>query len=425
MIQILLALALFLFFYSHEPMRKNSNQRSTIARGSAASTAAMNEARRLTASGIAPIGDGGRKRRGKNGNSYGAGSLSRDPDMEICKSDDEFPLLRRLGLYASGIEGDGNCLFRAMSDQLYGDGGAAHARVRAQVVSYMRDNSSYFAMFLGGGSEGRSWEGYLNRMARDGVYGDNPEIVAFANFYGVNVVIYQSEHLFVVSCQNATSSTPAMHIAYHEWEHYSSVRNRSGPHKGLPEVNPKEPVEALEALQGPKMGPAPPYKIKVVKSALPFVVPEATVVAALKEHNGNIADTVEALLMSDVEQEDEGELSAAGIERQKASMGQERPQDRQKEPSPPLHAPEIKNPKPLMEFHQLEKTESAKSLNSKPKPKRVSAREKKEKQKREAKERKKSQRQEQRASTDTAPAPSQSNGSIPSLLRAGIRAIHI
>ena len=33
-------------------------------------------------------------------------------------SDDEFPLLKANGLYASDISGDGDCLFHALSDQV-------------------------------------------------------------------------------------------------------------------------------------------------------------------------------------------------------------------------------------------------------------------------------------------------------------------
>ena len=45
------------------------------------------------------------------------------------------------------IPGDGNCLFRAFSDQLYGED-ARHAEIRADVVGYMRAHREDFEPFL-------------------------------------------------------------------------------------------------------------------------------------------------------------------------------------------------------------------------------------------------------------------------------------
>ena len=45
------------------------------------------------------------------------------------------------------IPGDGNCLFRAFSDQLYGED-ARHAEIRADVVDYMRAHREDFEPFL-------------------------------------------------------------------------------------------------------------------------------------------------------------------------------------------------------------------------------------------------------------------------------------
>lgn len=279
MLQFLLVILVISWFYRMTPRRKVSS--------SGANQAASREAARLTSTGICPIDD------------YDTPSRhNKRESVEQAKrnSDREFPVLKRLGLYASGIEGDGNCLFRAMSDQLYGDHGAMHGRIRCQVVNYMKQNSAYFSMFLG--SEfGETWSSYLNRMAKDGVYGDNVEIVAFANCYHVNVVIYQHEHLFIVSCQDGSQDAMNVHIAYHDWEHYSSVRNREGPHKGLPEVRPKERIETAE-------NPKPPqWKIKVVKDSLPHPVSDSQVEKALMENNGEISNAVETLLLTEQEED--------------------------------------------------------------------------------------------------------------------------
>ena len=55
--------------------------------------------------------------------------------------------LRPLRLALREVPGDGNCLFRALSDQLYGED-ARHAEIRADVVDYMRRNREDFEPFL-------------------------------------------------------------------------------------------------------------------------------------------------------------------------------------------------------------------------------------------------------------------------------------
>lgn len=43
---------------------------------------------------------------------------------------------------------DGNCLFRAISDQLFGDAGAKHGDVRHQICSFLLKNREEFEPFL-------------------------------------------------------------------------------------------------------------------------------------------------------------------------------------------------------------------------------------------------------------------------------------
>jgi len=58
------------------------------------------------------------------------------------------------------VEGDGNCLFRALGDQ--GDGGQGeHARHRAEVVRYMRDHRDDFEPFV---EDDLSWEEHLGSL---------------------------------------------------------------------------------------------------------------------------------------------------------------------------------------------------------------------------------------------------------------------
>ncbi|KAK9450643.1 uncharacterized protein V1518DRAFT_411314 [Limtongia smithiae] len=251
-------------------------------------------------------------------------------------TDAEFPLLRSQGLYASQITGDGNCLFRALAEQLYGDA-ERHAYIRHEVVSFLREHKTRFIGFLpaaaataaaaaaaAAGSGGRAvrrstrrgdhgdagghttdvmWERYLETMDTDGVYGDNLEIVAFASRFDVCIKIHLAEFAYVVSGGNDQGGggreKNMLHIAYHQWEHYSSIRNIDGPHHGLPEVREQIPQQSeaqlASLLEDHKY--CQPWMEKVVRASLPDLEDEsgASVRDAIEKFKGDVNRAVDYL----------------------------------------------------------------------------------------------------------------------------------
>ena len=85
---------------------------------------------------------------------------------------------------------DGNCLFRALSDQLHGDYGGNHDQIRADICDYMEENKNDFSAFLvleGDGDEeedAADFESYVTTMRENSCFGGNHEIVAAARIYG-------------------------------------------------------------------------------------------------------------------------------------------------------------------------------------------------------------------------------------------------
>ncbi|KAJ2091268.1 2-oxoglutarate dehydrogenase E1 component [Coemansia sp. RSA 986] len=137
------------------------------------------------------------------------------------------------------MDGDGNCLFRALADQVDGSP-ETHMRHRQSVCDYMDRNPDEFAPFM---DESSPLGRYINNMRNPGVYGGNMELVAFARNFLVDIKVYQmGGTVFVISgapAENPRESArnlQTVHIAYHSYEHYSSVRNRDGPHSGMPDV---------------------------------------------------------------------------------------------------------------------------------------------------------------------------------------------
>ncbi|KAI9679344.1 MAG: hypothetical protein M1817_005364 [Caeruleum heppii] len=239
---------------------------------------------------------------------------------------EEFPLLAGQGLYAADIRGDGNCLFNALSDQIYGTQNQ-HREIRARVIDYMRDNASYYKQFVevhsGGGTRrnpkrksagtfastnsavaptaaevDKVFEAHLQQMARGGTYGDNMEITAFSAAYGVDVMIYQRDLAYLVRGGELRGHQTA-HIAYHIWEHYSSIRNLDGPHDGLPNVQSTESTATeytakAEAAHNPPF--VAPWMIKAVTNSLPYLADPALIQRTLEEHGGSIDNAVSKLL---------------------------------------------------------------------------------------------------------------------------------
>ncbi|KAF9694425.1 hypothetical protein EKO04_007388 [Ascochyta lentis] len=182
----------------------------------------------------------------------------------------EFPILETNGLYASKIRGDGNCLFNALSDQLYGHQ-EFHEVLRTATIEHMRDNSEFYRQYMAVNNLRRNpkrttttaqttridttyyteeqlqqqFDEHVEKMGQPGEWADNMEVSAFASALNVHVRLWQADYTYVFSprlyySQNEDLSSEddrkTLHIAYHTWEHYSSVRNTTGPHEGEPNV---------------------------------------------------------------------------------------------------------------------------------------------------------------------------------------------
>lgn len=83
---------------------------------------------------------------------------------------------------------DGNCLFRALSDQLYRDHGDRNADVRSEVCDFLEGHEEDFSVFLvldedEDDEDAADFETYVYNMRQDGDWGGNLELVAAARLY--------------------------------------------------------------------------------------------------------------------------------------------------------------------------------------------------------------------------------------------------
>ena len=72
--------------------------------------------------------------------------------------------LRQLGLYAADTTGDGNCLFRALSDQLFGTE-SRHHQLRKDICDWIQSHSVRYAPFV---DDERGLDVHLSLMRQPG-----------------------------------------------------------------------------------------------------------------------------------------------------------------------------------------------------------------------------------------------------------------
>lgn len=130
------------------------------------------------------------------------------------------------GLTVKPVAGDGNCLFRAAADQLYGDE-AAHPAVRAAATDLMTFDAAWFAGFVAG-----DIDEYVGDMRKPGTWGDDPEIQCIADVYArpVEVWGYAEEtgarrlRVFASSRAPKAGGAPPIRLSFFLGGHFDSVR---------------------------------------------------------------------------------------------------------------------------------------------------------------------------------------------------------
>nr|QBH67609.1 hypothetical protein UEMT_2075 [Ustilago esculenta] len=336
--------------------------------------------------------------------------------------------LKRMGLYAANTTGDGNCLFRALSDQLYGHPGR-HAQLRQETCDHLAARPERFAGFV----DDKPFDQYIRLMRENGTYAGHLELHAFAQMKQKQIKIVQPGLVYVVdgvddspeairarekkeqerlrvqnsieaatevaplterqrrrqkreetkrdkkstklagSDQASTSATataadeaqlsqalcftPAwsqgagatappelaeaygpLYIAYHNWEHYSSIRNLHGPHSGLPRI--KEQTMAAAAAANPESDASandatksgePTREEKMVMQSISGDFDLEQVRKLLHENHNDWEHVVELIVGQDAIFDEE----AVGAELQAVPCSGERAADRLDVPPPP------------------------------------------------------------------------------------------
>ena len=125
------------------------------------------------------------------------------------------------------VPGEGNCLFSAVSHQLYNDE-TSHASVRESCVSYMRSHPDRFAVDK---DENETTNEYFLRMSQEKEWAGHPELQAIVELYGRPIHIYKVEHgrvreeiLTDPKIKDPLANREPIVLSYINGNHYDSVK---------------------------------------------------------------------------------------------------------------------------------------------------------------------------------------------------------
>lgn len=154
-------------------------------------------------------------------------TLNEDQEAKIKNN------LEKMHFFIKKMGGDGNCMFRAVSDQIYGNEDY-HYIIREKCMDYLLLERDFFSQFVEGGN--KEFDNYINMKRKSGVWGDDIELQAISEIYNRPIEIYSGsnkplktfhENLKEFNLKednklNKKQISP-IRVSYHGKEHYNSI----------------------------------------------------------------------------------------------------------------------------------------------------------------------------------------------------------
>ena len=145
----------------------------------------------------------------------------------------EYRLLRH-GLRPLDVGGGGDCFFRSVSHQLYGDS-SHHLQIRKAGIQYLTENPERFIE----SNVEASWLRYLTYMSRQGTWADHIIIQAIADAMSLKIHIIESDENFremtLVEQTNMIENPRSIYIGHIGQMHYvstlSALSRQSSPYE--------------------------------------------------------------------------------------------------------------------------------------------------------------------------------------------------
>lgn len=143
------------------------------------------------------------------------------PSIDEATMDHE-RLTERLKLYElveHKVQGDGNCQFRALSDQLY-QSPDHHEFVREQIINQLKTNRDAYDGYVP-----MAYDDYLEKVARNGEWGDHVTLQAAADKYGVKIFVMTSfkDTCYIEIQPKVQKSNKVVLLSFWAEVHYNSI----------------------------------------------------------------------------------------------------------------------------------------------------------------------------------------------------------
>lgn len=131
--------------------------------------------------------------------------------------------LKRLGLRVKAVEPDGNCQFRAVADQLFGDP-ERYREVRTMAMNELERNVELYKGFV---TDDEPFDAYVARMRDEAEWGDMTTLMALAAASSLRVIVHQNDtelpRYELVPHHGTVKKT--IHVLFDaSAEHYDSIR---------------------------------------------------------------------------------------------------------------------------------------------------------------------------------------------------------
>jgi OTU domain-containing protein 5 len=119
------------------------------------------------------------------------------------------------------VEGDGNCMFRSVSHQVYGTD-THHPMLRQATAAYMLAERAYFSGWVAD-----DFGSYVARLSQNGTWGDDPELQALSELYDRPVEVWMHDPVsgakVLKRLHEAREGVAPIRLSYYGGGHYDSI----------------------------------------------------------------------------------------------------------------------------------------------------------------------------------------------------------
>ncbi|KAJ3672175.1 hypothetical protein LUZ60_006896 [Juncus effusus] len=143
------------------------------------------------------------------------------PSVDEATTDHQ-RLIERLQLYdliERKVQGDGNCQFRALSDQFYRSSDH-HKFVRQEVVNQLQSHRDVYEGYVP-----MAYSDYLEKLSQSGQWGDHVTLQAAADTYGVKIFVITSfkDTCYIEILPKVEKSKRVIFLSFWAEVHYNSI----------------------------------------------------------------------------------------------------------------------------------------------------------------------------------------------------------